>query len=184
MGGCTAWPDDPVSSSRATIPGTSAPPTTVADPAALCNGYLVLLRTGDDVPLREALEDPDLVEALDVMLSSEGEFAAIASAALEVEEAVVSRCAERYSVGLEPAPDDAAALTVFMEALVGGDRSAAETVAWDNVVAQLEPWSPFGDDDAPSYRIEGSTAIARLDPAITLSCTATDGVVVSCTYGE
>ncbi|MGA7270246.1 MAG: hypothetical protein WB239_04165, partial [Acidimicrobiia bacterium] len=88
----------PVADQTSPTPPSSPPPAstpaveaTVADSAPLCNGYLVLLRSGDDGPLREALDDPSVLEDLDTMLADEGEFAAIAEAALRVEEAVVDR---------------------------------------------------------------------------------------------
>lgn len=170
-----------------TTPAPTTAPAIPEDTAALCNGYLVLLRTGDDVPLRDALDDPDLVDALDRTLSSEGEFEAIAQASRDLEEAILDRCADRYAANLEPASDDATALTMLMEAILAGDREAAEAVAWDNVVAQLEPWSPVsspGTGDTPGYTVDGSTATAVLGPAVTLSCRADGGVVVACAYGE
>lgn len=177
----TSQPPVPVPT---TVPVTT---TTVAENAALCNGYLVLLRTGDAQPLRDSLDDARLQEALDTMLSSEGEFEAIAQAALELEDAVVTECAERYSANLTPAADDISALTTFMDAVIAGDEDAAEQVAWDHVIAQLTPWSPIdppGGAGSPPYSVDGDTATVVVDSRTTLTCRAEGGVVVSCSYGE
>ena len=176
----------PTSTAPATSPSSSTT-TTVVDDAALCNGYLVLLRTGDPEPLRAELDDGRLQQALDTMLSSEGEFDAIAQASLELEEAIVSRCADRYSSNLEPAADDTTAVTRFMEHVVAGNDEAADPLAWDHVMAQLTPWSviePAYGGDGLGFTVDGDTATVRIDPRTTLTCRADGGVVVSCSYGE
>jgi hypothetical protein len=173
-----------------TTTSSTVPPTTAAsvvDDAGLCHSYLVLLETGDDEPLRQTLEDAALEEKLDTMLSSEGEFQAIAQAALDLERAIVDRCAARYSADLTPAPSDAAALEAFTQAVVAGDESSAEPIAWDHVVAQLTPWSPLRAEGAggdSGVTIEGNTATIVLEPGINLVCRAEGGVVVSCSYAE
>ncbi len=114
------------------------------------------------------------------MLSEEGEFAAIATAALRVEEAVVERCAERFAAGTEPASDNAAALERFMAALGAGDQAAGEKVAWANVVAQV-PWVPGGPEGF-SFQIDGSSGTALIARNTMIVCHARAGVVVSCTF--
>lgn len=159
--------------------------TPVDDPAAECNGYLVLLRSGDDAPLRQALVgDSETLSDLDVMLSSEGEFEAIAEAALRVEAALRERCEARFAAGVEPAPDDDSALITFFEAVVDGDEAAGAKVAWANVTAQFSPWSPTRSDDLPAYTVDDGTGFLSISPAITVSCRAEGGVVVSCVYQE
>lgn len=179
---CTVTPAAPAATIRPT--STSIPVTTadgsVPDSAALCNGYLVLLRSGDDAPLRAALDDSSILRDLDIMLADEGEFAAIARAALRVEEAVVGRCAQRFAAGTEPASDDTAALKLFMSAIQEGNEAGAEKVAWANVVAQM-PWVPGGPEGF-TFEIEGSTATAQVGPTIMIVCHARAGIVVACTF--
>lgn len=163
------------------VPTTTTTSTTLPpDFAALCNGYLVLLRSGDPEPLRAALEDPGLEADLETMMSTEGEFEAIAGAALRVEEAVVGRCADRYSLGTTPAADDAAALQAFLEALADGDQEAAEQVAWANVVAQFT----WATQDAGAIVIDGSTASMPIGPNRVVVCRAEGAVVVACRYQD
>lgn len=170
-------PPPPTSPSPVSPPAVGA---TVPDPAALCNGYLVLLRSGDDGPLREALDDPAVLEDLDTMLGDVGEFAAIAEAALRVEGAVLDRCADRFAAGTVPAPDDSTALSRFMAAIQAGDEAAAERVAWANVVAQV-PWVPDGPQGF-SFQVSGSTATALMGRSTMIVCHARAGVVVTCTF--
>jgi hypothetical protein len=176
---------EPTTTTTSTVPSTTS--TSVADDAGLCHSYLVLLETGDEQPLRETLDDVELEEKLDTMLSSEGEFQAIAQAALDLERAIVDRCAPRYSADLAPAPSDGAALEAFAQAVVAGDEGSAEPIAWDHVMAQLAPWSPLraeGAGGGPDVTIEGDTATIALEPGIDLVCRAQGGVVVSCSYAE
>lgn len=114
------------------------------------------------------------------MLADDGEFSAIAQAALRVEEAVVDRCSQRFAAGTEPAPDDAAALERFMIAIQAGDQAAAEKVAWSNVVAQM-PWVPGGPDGF-TFQVDQSTATALVGPTSMIVCHARGGVVVACTF--
>lgn len=161
-------------------PATSVPATSTTRPdfAALCNGYLVMLRSGEAEALRAELEG-DVEADLDVMLSSEGEFAAIAAAALRVEEYVVERCADRFALGVEPAADDPTALRTFLTALADGDQERAGGVAWENVVAQFT-WQAV---DSGEIVVEGSRA--RMDYGGTgVECEASGGVVVSCRFTE
>lgn len=154
---------------------TTRPP----DFAALCNGYLVLLRSGDPGALEQELEGDQLTD-LETMLSSEGEFEAIAAAAVRLEQFVVARCAERFAVGVEPAPDNSTALTTFLSALAAGDQEGGARVAWENVVAQFT-WSSA----APSeIVIEGDTATMAYGPTSVVTCEAAEGVVVSCRFQE
>lgn len=167
-----------------TVPPTSVATetttsTTVADHAALCNGYLVLLETGDPSALRPELQGEELAD-LETMLSTEGEFEAIAAAALRLEEAVVARCADRFSLSVEPAADNATALTTFLEALRDGDEEAASVVAWENVVAQFNWTSNEGGD----IELEGDTATMPLGTTASVTCEAQQGVVVRCRFDE
>ncbi|CAN5823629.1 hypothetical protein BH23ACT5_BH23ACT5_01020 [soil metagenome] len=168
-----------------TTPTAAGQTTAVDDPAAVCNGYLVLLRSGDDAPLREALVgDSEILSDLDVMLSSEGEFAAIAEAALRVEAALREKCEARFAAGVEPAPDDDSALITFFEAVIDGDEAAGAKVAWANVTAQFSPWASTRGDDLPAYTVDGGTGFLAISRAITVACRAEGGVVVSCVYQE
>jgi hypothetical protein len=179
LASCAAPVARPASSTSLAPTTTTAVTVSVPDPALLCNGYLVLLRSGDDAPLRSALDDPALLRDLDTMLSDEGEFAAIATAALRVEQAVVERCAERYAAGTEPASDDTTALERFMTALGAGDQSAGEKVARANVVAQMS-WVPGGPKGF-SFEIDGASGTAQVGSTM-IVCHAREGIVVSCTF--
>lgn len=159
---------------------TLASSTTAVDSAGLCNGYLVLLRSGDPAPLRQQLDDPGLLADLETMLSSEGEFDAIAAAALRMEEAVVDRCADRFAVSVEPAPDNAGALTGFLLAVTAGDENRAAKVAWENVVAQFT-WTGTPESE---IELEANTATMRLGPTRAVTCEAAGGVVVACRFRE
>jgi len=170
----------PPAESVPTTSSTVGSTTTVVDVAGLCNGYLVLLRSGDPEPLRSQLDDPELVADLETMLSSEGEFDAIAAAALRLEEAVVGQCADRFALSVEPAPDDAAALSQFLGAVTAGDEASATEVAWENVVAQFT-WSGTPESE---IHLEGNTASMRMGPTRIVNCEATGGVVVACRFSE
>lgn len=177
---------NPAGTGEPTVPNSAGPTTVpVDDPAAVCNGYLVLLRSGDDAPLRQALVgDSEILSDLEVMLSSEGEFAAIAEAALRVEEALREKCEARFAAGVEPASDDDSALVTFFEAVIDGDEAAGAQVAWANVTAQFSPWSTTRDEDLPAYTVDGGTGFLAISRAITVACRAEGGVVVSCVYQE
>lgn len=181
VGACSV-PNGSVTSA-ATTPTTTAVVTTSTtrppDFAALCNGYLVLLRSGDPGALQQELEGAQLTD-LETMLSSEGEFEAIAAAAVRLEEFVVARCAERFAVGVEPAPDNSTALTTFLSALAAGDQERGARVAWENVVAQFT-WSSVA---ASEVVIEGDSATMAYGPTAVVTCEAADGVVVSCRFQE
>lgn len=114
------------------------------------------------------------------MLSDEGEFAAIARAALRVEEAVVERCTERFAAGTEPAADDATALERFMTALRAGDEAEGAKVAWANVVAQVR-WVPGGPEGF-TYQVDGASATALVGRSTMIVCHAREGVVVACIF--
>ena len=168
------------SSEPVTTESSIAVTTTIpVDSAALCNGYLVLLRSGDADPLRAVVEDESVISDIETMLASEGEFEAISAAALRVEDYVVSRCVERFTAGLTPAQNDSEALDRFMTALAVGQRAEAEQVAWAHVVAQF-PWSP---ESGMSFEVDGATATAELGRGVSLTCRAQRGAVVSCRFG-
>lgn len=178
----TGGPDPEVTTSLppTTQVAETAPTTAPPDFAALCHGYLVLLRSGEPGPLRQELTDPSLVADLDTMLSSEGEFEAIAEAALRIEEVVVARCAERFALRVEPAADNRTALEAFLSALTTGDQAGAEKIAWENVVAQFT-WSSV---DGGEIAVDGDTATMPIGPTRQVECRAEDGVVVACRYRE
>lgn len=187
LAACAAPSSNPVTPPTASTPAASTPTTPAASTpttpsgelAGLCNGYLVLLRTGDSAPLR-GFVDESVAADIDTMLSSEGEFAAISAAAVRVEDFVVSRCTDRYTAGVVGAPDDGAALAGFMDALASGDSEAGSKLAWAHVVAQF-PWAAQA---GLSYEVDGSTATATLSSTRTLTCRAQRGAVVSCRFGE
>lgn len=163
---------------------TSRVTETSAPLSPVCDAWLEFVSSGDPGGLSAVLEDPDLIDALDVSMSLDAEFEAIIDASRRLESAIIDQCGQEFSRAVQPAATDEAALERFFDALVANDARAAEGIASLNVLAQIaQVWTPVAAADI-EWSVDGSTGTYRFDSSTVIECEASGGIVVRCVFGE
>lgn len=191
-GGTTAADDTAVIDETTNSSITAAPNTTVplVVTGNACAAYLDFLGAQDGVELNAALadlfqtvDDSDLGAAILIMRDGTGPLTEVRAAADLLSGRLVPACENTYSSEVSPAATDQEAAQLLVDSLAVGDRDAARTVAWANVIAQFEPWdSLLESDGAPSFQIEADLLTFDIGEGIAIDCLLGQGQIILCEF--
>jgi hypothetical protein len=187
---CGGGSDESEATTRAPVQTGAGSPTSAPDGSVgpACDAFLAFRGAQDPDAAFGALDlleeelgsgaTAGMVAAFEAFRSGDFGPGGIGEVIGAMRDQMIPLCRDRYFAGVTAATDDAAAAESFFAAVVAGDRAAAATIAQAEVVAQFEPWLPFGDDASLTLGDGGFTM--QLTPESRLECETRNGVVERC----
>lgn len=169
---------------------TTEPATEVDELAAVCGAYLQTLSPREvdaGFSSLEALFGTDapaaVQDALAILRSGAGDIEDFYGARDSLDSYVLPICDARFRANLQPAASTEEAATAFFDAIVSGDRAAAERVAPTNIITSFD-WLGYPDATTSGYNDVNGSLNMLLEPTVTVFCRAAGGIIDSCAFGE